>query len=80
MIIKCPHCGKEYPLARTCLAGLPNQAFTIICEECEQSFDGHFEESPGAPATTMYRWSFGWFGQPAIESEVFSVTRKRLER
>jgi len=79
MQIVCPWCEMSYPVERTCLIGKANQAFTIICEACDRPFDGFFEEAPGAPATTLYRWSFGLLGQPAITPETSAVTKKRIE-
>lgn len=79
MTIECPWCHTNYPIERTCLIGKPNQAFTITCESCQKSFDGHFEEHPGTPASRLFRWTRGWFGQPEIPYSVDAATRKRIE-
>ncbi len=75
--IECPNCQTGYTPERAGLSGEPGLPFTIICMVCGQQFNGEFELTDAVVASALNRWTFGWFGTPAIEAVTVVKTRKR---
>lgn len=75
--IECPTCQTTYTKERTGLSGEPGLPFTIICVVCGQAFDGEFEITDAKAASLINRFTFGWFGQPAVLAETTVSTRAR---
>jgi hypothetical protein len=51
--------------------------FTVLCLVCQRAFDGTFEIKDAQVASTLNRFTFGWFGTPAVEAATTVTTRIR---
>jgi len=82
--IECPHCLTSYPTNR---CGIPDDldvVFTVVCLVCKRQIDGAIEtiEVPGKPATRLHRWTWGYFGDPALEpasTRIVKIVKVRVE-
>jgi hypothetical protein len=75
--IECPECETAYTPERAGLTGEPGLPFTIICTVCGNAFNGEFEITDAKVASRLNRFTFGWFGTPAVETATIVKTRKR---
>ena len=77
--IECPYCATSYTSERCGIPGDLDVVFTIVCVTCARQIDGAVETIavPGKPATTLHKWTWGYFGVPGTEPGSTRIVKVR---